>query len=259
MNTTQLVPVFTAELNGTPEQLCNARDLHATLQVGRDFSNWIKDRIEQYGFVEGEDYSPVLANRSDGKPGKGRTDYHITLDMAKELAMVENNEMGRQVRRYFIQIEREAKKAGVELPLFITPAQQRQLQDAIAARFPDGKQRPYAWSRFNKHFQLGSYKQLPADQCDEALAYIAQMPNSDGSPRPGELNEYAMAQLQSARFCLHFNEQGRMLLMDIPADAVMVTAQQLPKLLADPGCAAFRSADMPDIIAAAATRLKKAA
>ncbi|WP_051305075.1 BRO family protein [Chitinilyticum litopenaei] len=141
----------------------------------------------------------------------------------------------------------------------ITPAQQRQLQDAIAARFPDGKQRPYAWSRFNKHFQLGSYKQLPADQTDEALAYIAQMPNSDGSPRPGELNEYAMAQLQSARFCLHFNEQGRMLLMDIPADAVMVTAQQLPKLLADPGCAAFRRADMPDIIAAAATRLKKAA
>ena len=68
----------------------------------------------------------------------------------------------------------------------ISPAQQRALQDAIAARFPEGKQRPYAWSRFNNHFQLGSYKQLPADQCDEALAYIAQMPGADGL-RPADL------------------------------------------------------------------------
>jgi hypothetical protein len=42
--------------------------------------------------------------------------------------------------------------------------------------FPDGKQRPYAWSRFNNHFGLGSYKQLPAAKVEEALAYLAQMP-----------------------------------------------------------------------------------
>lgn len=105
-----LIPVFTGELIEQTTQYCNARDLHASLQVGRDFSNWIKDRIEQYGFVEGEDYSPNLANRSDGKPGKRRLDYHLTLDMAKELAMIENNEIGRQVRRYFIQAEKELRQ-----------------------------------------------------------------------------------------------------------------------------------------------------
>ena len=92
-STTQLIPVFNGELDGRQQQLCDARDLHFFLDVGRDFSNWIRARIEQYGFVEGEDYSPFLANRSDGLPGKPRTEYHLTLDTAKELAMVENNDL----------------------------------------------------------------------------------------------------------------------------------------------------------------------
>ena len=52
-----------------------------------------------------------LSNRSDGKAGRGRTEYHLTLDMAKELAMVENNEKGREIRRYFISLERSGKHA----------------------------------------------------------------------------------------------------------------------------------------------------
>lgn len=108
MTTTALVPVFAGTLAGQPTQLCNARDLHATLGVGKDFSTWIKDRIEQYGFSAGDDYPPV-SGKIPGKRGQPRTDYHLTLDMAKELAMVENNERGRQVRRYFIQIEKDAR------------------------------------------------------------------------------------------------------------------------------------------------------
>ena len=73
--------------------------------MGRDFSNWIKDRIAEYGFVEGEDYSLNLANRSDGLPGRGRNDYQLSLDMAKELGMVERTEQGRKIRRYFIACE----------------------------------------------------------------------------------------------------------------------------------------------------------
>lgn len=106
----QLIPVFTGELIEQESPFCNARDLHSSLQVGRDFSTWINSRIEEYGFVEGEDYSPVLGNRSDGKAGKRRTDYHLTLDMAKELAMIENNEIGRAVRRYFIQAEKTLRE-----------------------------------------------------------------------------------------------------------------------------------------------------
>ena len=116
-----LIPVFAGELTDPESQYCNARDLHATLQVGRDFSNWIKDRIEQYGFIEGEDYSPNLA-RIPGRRGQPRIDYHLTLDMAKELAMIENNEIGRAVRRYFIQCEKALRdelraKAAHVLPI----------------------------------------------------------------------------------------------------------------------------------------------
>ena len=105
-----------AEKDGT--QLVNARDLHEALQAQRDFSNWVKDRIEKYGFIEGEDFfkqtdfcSPNLANKkNDGRGGHNKIDYLLTLDMAKELAMVENNEVGRNIRRYLIRVEKKAKE-----------------------------------------------------------------------------------------------------------------------------------------------------
>lgn len=122
MNAT-LIPVFTGTLQYTPVQLCNARDLHAFLEVGRDFSNWIKDRIEQYELIEGEDYlvakfgenppqldSPNLANKdAPNKGGRPSIDYHLPIDTAKELAMIENNAQGRKVRRYFIRLEKFAR------------------------------------------------------------------------------------------------------------------------------------------------------
>lgn len=70
-------------------QAVNARDLHAFLEVGKDFSNWIKDRIEQYKFVENQDF--VIFAETGENSGRGRPakEYVISLDMAKELAMVE--------------------------------------------------------------------------------------------------------------------------------------------------------------------------
>ncbi|MGP1427483.1 MAG: antA/AntB antirepressor family protein [Treponema sp.] len=107
----ELIPI--TEMDGT--QLINARDLHGFLQVGRDFSNWIKDRIEKYGFIEYEDFfkhedlsSPNLASSKARR--QKLIDYFLTLDMAKELAMVENNEAGRRIRRYFIRIEKNFRK-----------------------------------------------------------------------------------------------------------------------------------------------------
>ena len=91
-------------------QYINARDLHNSLEVGRDFSNWIKDRIEKYGFIEGKDYqktenlsSPNLAN-AKSRP-QIMIDYLLSLSMAKELAMVENNDNGREIRQYLIKVE----------------------------------------------------------------------------------------------------------------------------------------------------------
>lgn len=101
-----LIPVTTGQIGSESVPTANARDLHAFLEVGKDFSNWIKDRIEQYEFVENQDFvcSPVLA--SEGRGGHNRKDYHLTLDMAKELSMVERNAKGKQARQYFIECER---------------------------------------------------------------------------------------------------------------------------------------------------------
>jgi len=84
----------------------NARELHEFLGSKRQFGNWIKQRIESYGFVEGEDFITNLLKSNGGRPS---IDYFISIDMAKELSMVENNEKGKAARRYFIQKEKEAK------------------------------------------------------------------------------------------------------------------------------------------------------
>ena len=58
----------------------------------------------------------------------------------------------------------------------ISKTQQGELATLIAERFPSGKDRPYAWSRFNNHFRLASYKDLPANRFEEACEYIRTMP-----------------------------------------------------------------------------------
>ncbi|ENC0691786.1 antA/AntB antirepressor family protein [Escherichia coli] len=116
--TTQLIPVFEGTISNEPTLLVNARDLHGFLEVGKDFSNWIRARINEYGFVEHLDYilfSPNLAKTL----GRRRKDYHLTLDTAKELAMVERNEKGRQIRRYFIECEKKLRQSLLPAPMNI--------------------------------------------------------------------------------------------------------------------------------------------
>ncbi|MEH8031709.1 antA/AntB antirepressor family protein [Gallibacterium anatis] len=104
MTNSNLVAVFNGQIANQPLQLCNARDLHQFLEAKTQFGNWISDRISDYGFTQNEDYI-IVTQRTNGRP---RKEYHITLDMGKELAMVERNEKGRQVRKYFIECERKA-------------------------------------------------------------------------------------------------------------------------------------------------------
>lgn len=103
-----LVPVTSREIGRDTIPTVNARDLHETLDVGRDFSTWIKGRISQYGFEEGRDYvTAVFPNSGENlKGGRPSVEYHLTLDMAKEVAMVESNDRGRAVRRHFIGCEK---------------------------------------------------------------------------------------------------------------------------------------------------------
>ena len=109
-----LIPVFTTEIGGVPTQAVDARELHGFLAIGKKFSDWIKDRINEYEFVEGVDYVLISQNgeiKTDRGGDRRSIDYHLSLDMAKELGMVEKNEQGRLIRRYFIDCERAALQA----------------------------------------------------------------------------------------------------------------------------------------------------
>lgn len=108
-----LIPVFEGTIGGVACSVCDARTLHTFLEVGKDFTNWVKDRIAKYQFVKNQDFAEFTPNLAKNQRGRGRpsSEYHLTLDMAKELSMVENNEKGRQARRYFIECERKVAEA----------------------------------------------------------------------------------------------------------------------------------------------------
>ncbi|MDR2205836.1 MAG: antA/AntB antirepressor family protein [Flavobacteriaceae bacterium] len=96
------------EQNG--KQAVNARELHAFLGSKRDFSNWIKDRIKKYGFIENQDFAVFDNFGENPTGGRPQKEYALTLDMAKELSMVENNDKGKIARQYFIQKDKEYRQ-----------------------------------------------------------------------------------------------------------------------------------------------------
>lgn len=83
----------------------NVKFLFYFLEIDTKFADWIKNRISHYNFIENQDYIIELVYTK----GRPRKEYYVTLDMAKELCMVENNEKGRQARRYFIECEKRLK------------------------------------------------------------------------------------------------------------------------------------------------------
>lgn len=85
------------------------------LGVKRVFSSWFNSRVERYGFIQGTDFDQLTPERVEiTRAGRPEIDYVISLDMAKELAMVERTEQGRAVRRYFIQCEDELHRTAPE-------------------------------------------------------------------------------------------------------------------------------------------------
>ncbi len=110
----ELLPIY--QMTDTGEQVVDARELCGFLDVGRDFTSWIKGRIEKYSFIEDEDFIITLTKTGE-RQNVTRHDYILKLDMAKELAMVENNDQGRKARRYFIEVEKRFRKDGPLVPL----------------------------------------------------------------------------------------------------------------------------------------------
>jgi phage anti-repressor protein len=98
----QLIPIVERD----EQQMVDARELHAFLEVGTHYKDWVK-RMLDYGFEEGSDYTLLKFEHAQNK--QEATAYILTLDTAKEICMLQRSEKGKQARRYFIEIEKQAK------------------------------------------------------------------------------------------------------------------------------------------------------
>lgn len=100
-------------------QLVDARELHRRLKVQTSFNHWFNRRVSEYNFDENKDYftENQLLDKNDKKyPHRPRTEYFLTIDMAKEIAMVERTEVGKKIRNYFIEMEKIAQQSIIKMP-----------------------------------------------------------------------------------------------------------------------------------------------
>lgn len=91
-------------------QSVDARRLHQWLEVGKDFSNWVKDQIERAGLVEHEDYEVFAKNGENPLGGRPAKEYALSPDAAKEISMMSSSDKGKLIRNYFIDCEKKVKK-----------------------------------------------------------------------------------------------------------------------------------------------------
>ncbi|HHF1728057.1 TPA: antA/AntB antirepressor family protein [Haemophilus influenzae] len=183
MTNSNLIPVFNGLIQNQPVQLCNARGLHAFVESKQEYATWIKNRINEYGFIQDEDYL-VITERTNGRP---RKEYHITLDMGKELGMVERNERGRQIRQYFIRCERTLK--ALQQPQQKTTVDDRAgLRNAISFLVnKKGLIYSEVYQLIHQQFGVEHIDELSQEQLSQAIKYIHFLTlNLDGLFKKGE-------------------------------------------------------------------------
>ena len=128
--------LYKSDISGEIQETVNARELHDFLEIGKDFSNWIKAQIDRAGFIENVDYVKTQ-NLSSPKKASAKsrpqmmTDYFFSLSAAKEISMMSNTEKGKEARLYFIECERRVKKLASTPSLPDYPTALRQLASQI--------------------------------------------------------------------------------------------------------------------------------
>lgn len=116
----ELVPVYETS---TGEKVVYGTELYEVLDVKSRFNDWVRNRLNDCEAIENEDFQSFTKNLVKG--GRPTVDYVIKLDIAKEMAMLERNEKGKQVRRYFIEVEKKYKANKL---VNLSPLEQLQLQ-----------------------------------------------------------------------------------------------------------------------------------
>ena len=93
-------------LNENQEPVVSGRQLHQALGVKTPYSMWF-DRMVEYGFTENQDFLLNNSVKQTGRGGHNKIDHVLKLDMAKEIAMIQRTDKGKEVRTYFIQVEKD--------------------------------------------------------------------------------------------------------------------------------------------------------
>jgi len=156
----------------------NSKELHTFLESKQQFSHWITNRITKYGFIENQDY--IKTTRKVGNATA--YDYHITLDMAKELCMVENNEKGREARRYFIECEKNLQIGQAQYDVLQETVLRQNAQIVQLTREFENKPKKLSAYSIND----GAWRELSAliavaaeamDEADKMSAILSQRAN----------------------------------------------------------------------------------
>lgn len=116
-NATELIKITTNEQG---VNCVSARELHEGLEVKERFQQWFNKRVSKYGFEENVDFTSVKSfTLVNNNANRELQDYVITVDMAKELCMVQNNDLGRKFRKYFIECEKKLQEVNSKANLLL--------------------------------------------------------------------------------------------------------------------------------------------
>lgn len=124
-------------LNDNQEPVVSGRQLHEALGVKTKYADWFNRMIE-YGFVENQDFLLLKNEQQTGRGGHNKVDHILKLEMAKEIAMIQRTDRGKQVRQYFIQIEKDynSPEKIMARALLIAEKKAHELQAQIEADRP---------------------------------------------------------------------------------------------------------------------------
>ena len=180
------LPITSGSIGNLTQLTVDARTLHRVLEVKRDFATWIKARITKYGFVEGEDYEKSsMITDSPIRGSQTAIEYRLSVDMGKELAMVENNERGKLVRRYFIECERqlEAQRTAPAVPPLSTTSDRRKLNSLVREWAAiSGQSFPDCWAEVHVAFEIEAVADLPCTKVKEAEEWVRARIRDHGKP-----------------------------------------------------------------------------
>lgn len=199
-----LIKITKSNINGSEINSVNAREIHEYLEVKTAFSHWINRAIEKYDFIENIDFVKI------DKPLNNQKDYIVSLDMAKELSMVENNPKGKETRKYFIEVEKQQNRVltiseqialiaqghqeveqristieqKIDNDITLTSAQKHHLKKIVTNKAFELKKThnlddsfnkksfQRIWKKLKDYFVVSSYMEIPKVRFDEACNIV---------------------------------------------------------------------------------------